>query len=158
MLEFKIASSTHFDVPFSIETGLSDLGVLHSQWKRIFGIDLTKIPGIRVGIAQNLFGEIGPDCSKFRSASAFASWMGLCPDNDISGGKVLRVGTRKVNCRAARALRKRLACPLRAAEAVRGDCKAGSMLISHSNSALCRIDFDGRAERNLGSSARARQL
>jgi transposase len=31
--------------------------------------------------------------------------MGLCPDNDISGGKVLWVGTRKVNCRAATALR-----------------------------------------------------
>jgi hypothetical protein len=31
--------------------------------------------------------------------------MGLCPDNDISGGKVLFVGTRKVKCRAALALR-----------------------------------------------------
>jgi hypothetical protein len=25
-----------------------------------FGIDLTQIPGIRTGIAQTLFGEIGP--------------------------------------------------------------------------------------------------
>lgn len=80
-------------------------GVLRSELKRVFGIDLTTIPGIRVGIAQTLFGEIGPDFTKFRSASAFASWMGLCPDNDISGGKVLWVGTRKVNCRAATALR-----------------------------------------------------
>ena len=71
----------------------------------MFGVDLTKIPGIRTGIAQTLFGEIGPDLNKFRSASAFASWMGLCPDNDISGGKVLWVGTRKVKCRAATALR-----------------------------------------------------
>jgi transposase len=80
-------------------------GVLCSELKRVFGIDLTKIPGIRLGIAQTLFGEIGPDFTKFRSASAFASWMGLCPDNDISGGKVLWVGTRKVKCRAATALR-----------------------------------------------------
>jgi transposase len=80
-------------------------GVLRSELKRIFGVDVTKIPGIRVGIGQTLFGEIGPDFTKFRSASAFASWMGLCPDNDISGGKVLWVGTRKVNCRAATALR-----------------------------------------------------
>ena len=79
--------------------------VLRSELKRVFGIDLTQIPGIRVGIAQTLFGEIGPDFTKFRSASAFASWMGLCPDNDISGGKVLWAGTRKVNCRAATALR-----------------------------------------------------
>jgi transposase len=80
-------------------------GILRSELQRVFGIDLTKIPGIRTGIAQTLFGEIGPDFTKFRSASAFASWMGLCPDNDISGGKVLWVGTRKVKCRAALALR-----------------------------------------------------
>jgi transposase len=84
---------------------LSPDSVLKSELKRVFGIDLTQIPGIRTGIAQTLFGEIGPDFTKFRSASAFASWMGLCPDNDISGGKVLWVGTRKVNCRAATALR-----------------------------------------------------
>ena len=84
---------------------LSPDGVLKSELKRVFGIDLTQIPGIRNGIAQTLFGEIGPDFTKFRSASAFASWMGLCPDNDISGGKVLWTGTRKVNCRAATALR-----------------------------------------------------
>lgn len=73
--------------------------------KRVFGVDLTKIPGIHVGIAQTLFGEIGPDFSKFSSASAFASWMALCPDNEVSGGKVLRVGTRKVKSRAAISLR-----------------------------------------------------
>ena len=83
----------------------SDDGVLKAELKRVFGIDLARIPGIRTGIAQTLFGEIGPDFTKFRSASAFASWMGLCPDNDISGGKVLWVGTRKVKCRAATALR-----------------------------------------------------
>lgn len=83
---------------------------LREELKRAFGVDLTKIPGIQLGIAQTLFGEIGPDLSKFRSASAFASWMGLCPDNDISGGKVLWVGTRKVNCRAATALRMAAQC------------------------------------------------
>jgi len=83
----------------------SNDGVLRNELKRVFGVDLTKIPGIRTGIAQTLFGEIGPDFTKFRSASAFASWMGLCPDNDISGGKVLWTGTRKVKCRAATALR-----------------------------------------------------
>jgi len=84
---------------------LTTESVMGAELKRVFGVDLTKIPGIRVGIAPTLFGEIGPDFTKFRSASAFASWMGLCPDNDVSGGKVLWVGTRKVNCRAATALR-----------------------------------------------------
>jgi hypothetical protein len=41
----------------------------------------------------------------FRSTSAFASWMGLCPNDEIGGGKVLWVGTRKANRRAATALR-----------------------------------------------------
>ena len=36
---------------------------------------------------------------------AFASWLGLCPDNRISGGKVLSVKTRRVKNRAALALR-----------------------------------------------------
>jgi transposase len=88
----------------------SALMSLREELKRAFGVDLTKIPGIQLGIAQTLFGEIGPDLSKFRSASAFASWMGLCPDNDISGGKVLFVGTRKVKCRAATALRMAAQC------------------------------------------------
>ncbi|HUE69801.1 MAG TPA: IS110 family transposase [Pirellulaceae bacterium] len=38
---------------------------LGAELKRVFGIDLTKIPGIRVGIAQTMFGEIGPDFTKF---------------------------------------------------------------------------------------------
>jgi transposase len=83
---------------------------LRQELKRAFGVDLTKIPGIQLGIAQTLFGEIGPDFSKFRNASAFASWMGLCPNNDVSGGKVLWVGTRKVKCRAATALRLAAQC------------------------------------------------
>jgi len=95
-------------------------GVLRSELRRVFGIDLTKIPGIRIGIAQTLFGEIGPDFTKFRSASAFASWMGLCPDNEISGGKVLWVGTRKVKCRAATALRM-AAQSLHHSKSARGD-------------------------------------
>jgi hypothetical protein len=41
-----------------------------------------------------------PDLSKFRSAEAFASWLGLGPDNRISGGKILSVRTRDVQNRA----------------------------------------------------------
>jgi len=75
------------------------------QLERAFGVDLTQIPSIKLGTVQTLFGEVGPDFRPFRSASAFASWMGLCPHNDISGGKVLHAGTRKVNCRIATILR-----------------------------------------------------
>jgi transposase len=78
---------------------------LRSHLYRIFGVDLTAIPGVSVMTAHTILAEIGPDISKFRSASAFASWLGLCPHNDISGGKVLSVKTRRVNNRAALAFR-----------------------------------------------------
>jgi transposase len=99
------ASPTEDKVPNVAKKAPSADSVVKAELKRVFGVDLTQIPGIRIGIAQTLFGEIGPDFHKFRSASALASWIGLCPDNDITGGKVVWVGTRKVKCRAATALR-----------------------------------------------------
>ena len=43
--------------------------------------------------------------SPWPSEHHFASWLGLCPDNRSSGGKVLKRGTRHVVNRAATALR-----------------------------------------------------
>jgi hypothetical protein len=42
---------------------------------------------------------------KWPTDKHFASWLGLCPDNQISGGKVLATGSRRVQNRASRALR-----------------------------------------------------
>jgi len=78
---------------------------LRSEHYRILGVDLTEIPGINTLTIHSVLAEVGPDLSKFRSAAAFASWLGLCPDNRISGGKVLKVRTRHVQNRAALALR-----------------------------------------------------
>ena len=78
---------------------------LQSHLYRIFGVDLTEIPGVHTLTTQTLLGEIGPDLSRFANAAAFTSWLGLCPDNRISGGKILSVKTRKVKNRAATALR-----------------------------------------------------
>lgn len=78
---------------------------LREEAYRILGVDLTTIPGISVLHVQCILAELGGDISKFRSAGAFSSWMGLCPDNDISGGKVLWSGTRKVKNRIAVTLR-----------------------------------------------------
>jgi hypothetical protein len=78
---------------------------LREEAYRILGVDLTTIPGISVLHVQTILAELGGDISKFRSAGAFSSWMGLCPDNDISGGKVLWSGTRKVKNRIAITLR-----------------------------------------------------
>jgi transposase len=78
---------------------------LKGELVRIAGVDLTDVPGISAITAHTLLVEVGPDLSKFRNASAFASWLGLCPDRKISGGKVLYTGSRKVKNRAAIALR-----------------------------------------------------
>jgi transposase len=78
---------------------------LRAYLYRIFGVDLTQVPGLNTLTAHTLLAEVGPDLTRFSSASAFASWLGLCPDNRISGGKILSVKTRLVTNRAATALR-----------------------------------------------------
>lgn len=78
---------------------------LRSELYRISGTDLTRIHGINVMVAQTIIAEVGVDMSRFPSESHFASFLGLCPDNQITGGKVLRRGTRHVENRAASALR-----------------------------------------------------
>ena len=78
---------------------------LRAELYRIFGVDLTNVPGISAITAQTILCEIGTDVSKFRNASAFASWLGLCPENKISGGKVLYTKSRRVRSRVATALR-----------------------------------------------------
>jgi hypothetical protein len=68
-------------------------------------VDLTRIDGIDVVTAQTLLSEVGMDMSRWKTEAHFASWLGLCPDNRVSGDKVLRRGTRHVVNRAANALR-----------------------------------------------------
>ncbi len=70
-----------------------------------FGVDLTAVPGVSIQTAYMFLGEVGPDVSKFPTAEHFASWLGLCPDNRISGGRTLSVKTRPVANRLATALR-----------------------------------------------------
>jgi transposase len=73
---------------------------------RIMGVDLTRIDGINEGTAQLILSELGLDIhKKWPTEAQFASWLGVCPNNEISGGKVLRRGTRKVLNRVAHALR-----------------------------------------------------
>jgi transposase len=73
--------------------------------KRILGVDLTAIPGLNVLAVLTLLSEIGTNMSKWRHAKAFASWLGLSPNNKVSGQRVLSSRTRQVNNRAATILR-----------------------------------------------------
>jgi transposase len=56
---------------------------------------LDTIPGIGRYVAETLVAEIGTDMSRFPSAAHLASWAGMCPGNNESGGKRRRGKTRK---------------------------------------------------------------
>jgi transposase len=78
---------------------------MRGELYRISGADLTQIDGINVMTAQTIIAEVGVDMGRFPTEAHFASFLGLCPDNQITGGKVLHRGTRHVQNRAATALR-----------------------------------------------------
>lgn len=81
--------------------------IFEEGW-RFYGVDLSAVPGVGSAVLATLMSELGTGTqikSAFRSAEAFASWLGLCPDNRVSGGKVLKAKTRKVVSRVAAALR-----------------------------------------------------
>jgi len=56
---------------------------------------LDQIPGVNRRIAQIIIAEIGIDMSRFPSAGHLASWAGMCPGHNESGGKKRSGKTRK---------------------------------------------------------------
>ena len=72
---------------------------MRTEAYKLFGVDLTQIPGLMTLVFM-LFSEVGRDMSRWPTAAHFVSWLGLCPDNDISGGKVLWRGARRTKNRA----------------------------------------------------------
>jgi transposase len=74
---------------------------LRTELQRILGTDVTPTPGLGTSIVCSLVAELGPDLSDFPSVSHFSSWLALCPNPKISGGRVLRKGTRPVKHRVA---------------------------------------------------------
>jgi len=78
---------------------------LRTELYRITGIDWAQINGIDVLTAQTVMAEAGDDLEDFDSEKHFTSWLGLCPTNETSGGKILKRRTRKVVNRAAVAFR-----------------------------------------------------
>lgn len=77
---------------------------LRTEVYKLFGVDVTQIPGLEF-LALQLFSEVGRDMSRWASAACFVSWLALCPDNDISGGRVLWRGKRRVHNRAGQLFR-----------------------------------------------------
>jgi transposase len=74
---------------------------LRTELHRVLGTDATQVPGLGTGHVASLVLELGPDLSAFLAGAPFANWLGLCPNPQISGGRVLKRGTRDVKNRVA---------------------------------------------------------
>jgi hypothetical protein len=64
---------------------------------RMSGTDLTRIDGIDVMTATTVISEAGYDMSKWKTEDHFVSWLRLCPDNRISGNKIIGKGRLPTN-------------------------------------------------------------
>lgn len=78
---------------------------LRGELTRICGVDLTRIPGIDELTAQTVVAEIGVEVSAFPTEKHFASWLALCPNHAITGGRIRKRRTRPSASRVASALR-----------------------------------------------------
>jgi transposase len=78
---------------------------LRSHLYRVSGVDLTRIDGITAYTALTIISAIGVDMSPWKTEKHFASWLGLCPGNKISGGKRISGKSKPTANRAAGALR-----------------------------------------------------
>jgi transposase len=78
---------------------------MHQGLVKLTGVDLTQIPGINTQTAAKIISEIGTDMTQWRTSKQFAAWLGLCPRNKVSGGKVLSSKTTPSANKAAAALR-----------------------------------------------------
>ena len=78
---------------------------VRSHLYRVTGVDLTRIDGVDGHTALKVVSEIGLDITRWPTAGHFASWLGLSPNNRVTGGKVISSRTKPSANRAANALR-----------------------------------------------------
>lgn len=69
------------------------------------GIDLTQVDGLDALTVQTVLSKTGADMSYWPNSKHFASWLHICPNNKITGGKIHHRGTLPTQNEAAKALR-----------------------------------------------------
>ena len=77
---------------------------LRTELFRLTGTDLTQIDGIDVTTTMTILSETGWDMSKLKTEHHFVSWLLLCPDNRVSGDKIIGKGRLPTNNRVTNAL------------------------------------------------------
>src|SRR5947207_10769853 len=83
---------------------------LHHHLERIFGTDLTLMPGFESLRVQTIFSELGADLSKFPTEDSFCSWLNLCPKDGTSAGRRIRAPHIKTQNRVTNAFRLAAQC------------------------------------------------
>jgi hypothetical protein len=78
---------------------------LRTHLERIFGVDVTRIPGFDTLRVQTIFSELGADLSKFEIDDRFCSWLNLCPKDGTSAGRRIRGPKIKTKNRATQEFR-----------------------------------------------------
>jgi transposase len=73
--------------------------------ERIFGVDLTVVPGFECLRIQTILSELGPDLSKFPTDDSFSSWLNLCSKEGSSAGRRIRGPKLKTTNRVTQAFR-----------------------------------------------------
>ena len=78
---------------------------LRRELFRMTGTDLTRIDGIDTMTVMTILSEAGSDMSKWKTEDCFVSWLRLCPDNKISGEKIIGKRRTPTNNRVTIALK-----------------------------------------------------
>lgn len=73
---------------------------------RAFGVNIMAIPSVSHSAALTILAELGPDfVNKFPTASKFAKWCNLAPNDKITGGKIVSSKMLKRKNKVGQALR-----------------------------------------------------
>jgi hypothetical protein len=78
---------------------------LKTHLERIYGVDLTAIPGFQCLRVQTLLSELGANLSKFPTIDSFSCWLNLCPKDGFSAGRRIRIPKNNTKNRAAQVFR-----------------------------------------------------
>ena len=78
---------------------------LRQERFRMAGADLTQIDSIDGMTAMTILSEAGWNMSKWKTEHHFVSWLRLCPDNKISGDRIVGKGRLPINNRATLAFK-----------------------------------------------------
>lgn len=128
---------------------------LQAELRRVCGVDLSTLDGVKVMTIQTWVAELGVDMTPWPDEDHLVSWLKLSPRKRITGGKVINQERVKVKNRVAEALRMAattliesdsyLGARYRYLRAQRGEGKAVKAMAAHLARLIYRMLTRGKA-------------